>query len=95
MVTQELIDLIKQISNEVVEAKLTDNQVLAYKSVIVSSYNTANKTATIIIPPDMDTVSIYSYPNRSGHTLATGQKIYLAYMYGNVSQGYLVDNKPI
>lgn len=95
MVDQDLIDLIKQIANEVVETKLTDNQILAYKSVIVSAYNTSTKTATIIIPPDMNTVSIYSYPNRSGHTLVAGQKVYLAYMYGNISQGYLVDNKPI
>lgn len=95
MVTEDLIDLIRQIANEVVDAKLTDNQVLTYKSVVVSSYNTTDKTAKIIIPPDMNTVSIYSYPNRSGHTLVAGQKVYLAYMYGNVSQGYLVDNKPI
>lgn len=94
-VEQDLIDLIQKICKQVVSQELKDNQVLKYESVIIASYNSTAKTATIYFPSDMTTASIYSYPNRSSHTLSVGQKAYLVYLYGNISQGYLTDNKPI
>lgn len=91
---QDLIDLIKKIAKQVIDQELKNNQVLKYESVIIDSYNSTTKKATIKFPSDMNTASIYSYPNKSGHSFTQGQKAYLVYLYGNISQGYLTDNLP-
>ena len=93
---KELNDLIETISSKVVSKTIGEKYLLSRMAVIVSYFDKETNSASVIIPTDMNSNTIYKYPNRTGKaTLSPGEKVYLVYQTNNISQGWLESSAPL
>jgi len=84
-----LYSMIITIVEKVLRNVLRDQQVMCTMACTVATYNVGLGTATLYLPPDFTNASTVNYTNRTGATLLPGQKVYLLYKYGDISQGWI------
>lgn len=89
---EKLESFVKIVTGKMVKSELRSNYLVSRMPVIIARYDINSNSASIIIPTDSSTATEYFYPNRSGDKLSDGQKAYLVYQSGNVSQGWLETN---
>lgn len=87
-----LNDIILRISEDVVDKYLTSSYVYCRRPVIIRTVSTDNSSSTISFPFSPNIESTIKYKNRSGTNLVSGQKAYLMFPYGKISQGWIETN---
>jgi hypothetical protein len=84
-----LTQLISDIAYRVTCKILRDEQSTNMLACIVASYDSGRNTATLYMPPDYITAGVVRYINHTNSQLSVGDKVYLLYKYGDVSQGWI------
>lgn len=84
-----LNQLISKIAEDVVRNILRDEQATNMMACTVATYDEGTATATLYMPPDYLTASTTSYVNHTNSKLVAGDKVYLLYKYGDISQGWI------
>ena len=89
--TSLLISIITTISEKTINKIMKDQQTMCIMACVVYDYDSILGTATLYLPPDFTTISSVTYKNRTGVTIHPGEKVYLVYKYGDVSQGWIAN----
>lgn len=87
--SRKLIQFVSSLVEKLSKASLRDQQVICMMACTVATYNSVAGTATLYIPPDIIRASTVNYVNRTGATLTVGQKVYILYKFGDISQGWI------
>jgi len=84
-----LAQIIEDVARKVFRSMSRDEQAVSMMACVVATYSAGTNSATLYMPPDYSTASIVSYVNHSGATLSPGDKVYILYKYGDISQGWI------
>lgn len=88
---RELIKLINNIVDKKIWSVLCEERVVQIQPAMVAEYNAQTNKAKISFYQDAGTICDYWYPNRTGHSLVNGSKVYVMSIIDNVDQGFLID----
>lgn len=86
-----LIKFVTDLVEKIMGIILKEKQVMCTMACIVYDYDPLTLNATLYLPPDFVTISSVNYKNRTGVTIHPGEKVYLLYKYGDISQGWIAN----
>ena len=87
---QEILDSIPTIVEQILKQIARSKKIQARKACLVATYDSVSDTATLYMPPDLDTESSVSYKNLTGSTLSTNQKVDILHDFTDEDQGVIV-----
>lgn len=85
---KEEYNILVDIINDSINTFCREHNVLCFQSVIVATYNSETRMATVYFPTDM-TIESSPYRNLTNEDLVVGQKVYIYYKYGDIEQGWI------
>jgi hypothetical protein len=87
---QLLIRFVSLLTEKLVSTFLRDQQVICTMACVIPLFPVAPGASTqLFLPPDFTNQSAVSYVNNTSATLLPGQKVYLLYKFGDISQGWI------
>ena len=91
-----LIDVVDDKIQYNINRLMNTKPIVMREVAIVKNYKIDNHTAQVSFPnSDITIVTNYAYPNKTGHILSVGDKVYVVYHKNNLSQGWIEDTVPL